>query len=155
MMLRRRRRRGTALVESAMVYPVLFLLVLGIVILGISVFRYQQVAHIAREASRWAAVHGARYSRETGMPTTTPQSVYTNVIVPQAAGMGLDGITHSVVWTTNQEQTHSMVVIDPATGNDKVVTVANTVSVTVTYSWNTGLFGTVPVSSTSVMVMSF
>jgi Flp pilus assembly protein TadG len=155
MMLRRHRRRGSALVESAMVYPVLFLLVLGIVILGISVFRYQQVAHIAREGSRWAAVHGARYSRETGLPKTTPQSVYDKVIVPQAAGMGLDGITYAVTWTTNQEQTHSAVVIDPATGNDKVVTVANTVSVTVTYSWNTGLFGTIPVSSTSVMVMSF
>jgi len=33
-------RRGTVLAESAMIYPVLFLLVLAIILLGLSVFRY-------------------------------------------------------------------------------------------------------------------
>jgi hypothetical protein len=32
---------------------------------------------------------------------------------------------------------------------------ANTVTVTVTYTWNTGLFGTIPVSSSSTMPMSY
>jgi hypothetical protein len=33
--------------------------------------------------------------------------------------------------------------------------VVNSVSVTVTYSWNTGLFGVIPVSSTSKVPMSY
>ena len=36
-----------------------------------------------------------------------------------------------------------------------VVSRANTVTVTVTYTWNTGLFGTIPVSSSSTMPMSY
>lgn len=56
MKLNRHARRGTVLVESAVVYPVVFLIVVSIILLGTAVFRFQQVAHIAREASRWASV---------------------------------------------------------------------------------------------------
>jgi hypothetical protein len=61
----------------------------------------------------------------------------------------------TVVWTVNNEQTASVVVIDPVTNKSKIETRANLVAVTVTYSWNTGLFGTIPVSSTAVMTMSY
>ena len=153
MMLRRRRRRGTVLVESAMIYPILFLMILGIILLGIGVFRYQQVAHIAREAARWASVHGARYAQETGQPAATANDVYNNVIVPQAAGMGLENLTYSITWDTSNTQTHTVTV---GTGSAATVqTVSNNVIVTVTYTWNTGLFGSIPVSSTSVTPMNY
>ena len=42
-----------------------------------------------------------------------------------------------------------------AAGAKQVGSVTNTVSVTVTYSWNTILFGTIPVSSTSVTPISY
>ena len=153
MMLRRRRRRGTVLVESAMIYPILFLMILGIILLGIGVFRYQQVAHIAREAARWASVHGARYAQETGQPAATVNDVYNNVIVPQAAGMGLDNLNYSVTWDTSNAQTHTTVV--GSGSGSSVVTVTNNVIVTVTYTWNTGLFGSLPISSTSVTPMNY
>jgi Flp pilus assembly protein TadG len=149
MMLRRRQRRGTILVESAMIYPVLFLLILAIILLGIGVFRYQQVAHIAREASRWASVHGAKYAQETGSTAATPTDVYNNVIVPQAAGMGLENLNYSVTWDTSNAQTRVALV------NNNVATISNNVVVTVTYTWNTGLFGSIPVSSTSVTPMNY
>ena len=153
MMLRRkeRQRPGATLLESALVYPVLFLIVIGIIILGIGVFRYQQVSHIAREASRWAVVHGDIYRRENGLATlTTANQVYTNAIQPQAASMKLTGLTYSVTWNdTTQRRSRSETV------NGVVVSRANTVTVTVTYTWNTGLFGTIPVSSSSTMPMSY
>ena len=166
MMRNRKVRRGTILVEAAFVYPVLFLIVLAIILLGLSVFRYQQVAHISREASRWASVHGTLYAKErtaSGTPTTaaTPQDVYDNAIVPYAAGMQAEGITYSVTWNTDangnpiKTPTRIIQVVDSATGLTKDAAVSNTVTVTVTYTWNTGLFGTLPVSSTSVNTISY
>jgi Flp pilus assembly protein TadG len=153
MMLRRKQqqRRGSTLLESALVYPVLFLIVLGIIFLGIAVFRYQQVSHISREASRWAAVHGALYKQEQGRPSlTTASDVYTNSIQAQAVSMQLSGLVYSVEWNdTTQRRSRSVTV------NGVVASRANTVTVTVTYTWNTGLFGTIPVSSSSTMPMSY
>jgi len=159
MMLRRQRRqrRGSILIESAIVYPVLFLIVLGIIVLSLAVFRYQQVAHITREATRWAAVHGAKYAEDNKPKTAaTPQDVFDNAIKPHAVGMGLTSanMTYQVTWNESNAQTTSHVVTQPD-GTKKTVTKANTVTVKVTYRWNTGVFGTIPVSSTSVMIMAY
>lgn len=161
MLLRRKVRTGTILIESALVYPVLFLLVLGIILIGLAVFRYQQVAHISREASRWASVHGSQYARENKTTAATPQDVYDNAIAPQAAGMQNGAITYSVTWNTDaagnpdKNPTRVVQVTDPITGLSKEVLRSNTVTVTVTYTWNTGLFGTIPVTSTSVNTISY
>ena len=163
MMLRRQRRqrRGSILIESAIVYPVLFLIVLGIIVMSLAVFRYQQVAHITREATRWAAVHGAKYAEDHKgdiPPATaaTAQDVFDNAIRPHAVGMGLTSanMTYEVTWNENNAQTTSHVVTQPD-GTKKTVTKANTVTVKITYRWNTGVFGTIPVSSTSVMIMAY
>jgi Flp pilus assembly protein TadG len=155
MMLRRQRRTGAALVETALVYPILFLLVLGIIMLGIGVFRYQQVAHAAREGARWAAVHGAKYAQETGNPAATPQDVFDTVILPQMARVSSANISYAVTWNQDNRQTYSYVYTNPTTGETSVRSRQNTVSVTVGYSWDTGFFGVIPVSSTTVMTMSY
>jgi Flp pilus assembly protein TadG len=153
-------RTGTILVESAMIYPVLFLLLLAVIMLGMSVFRYQQVAHISREASRWASVHGAMYSSEQNVPPTTPQDVYNNAIAPQAIGMGSDALTYSVTWNLDangnpdQNPTRTVTVVDTVTGLTKVVPQSNIVTVNVTYQWDT-IFGTIPVSCTSVNIIYY
>jgi Flp pilus assembly protein TadG len=155
MMMRRQRRTGAALVETAVVYPVLFLIVLGIIMLGIGVFRYQQVAHAAREGARWAAVHGYKYSQETKNPAATPDDVYENAIKPQLSGAKESLTTYSVTWDQSNKQSYSYVYTDPANGQTRVRERSNTVSVTVRYSWNTIFFGVIPVSSTTVMTMSY
>lgn len=62
-MLRRlrvgRARRGQALVELALVFPLLVLLIAGIIVIGIGIFYQQQVTNAAREAARYASVHSA------------------------------------------------------------------------------------------------
>ena len=158
MLLNRRQhqRSGATLVESAFVYPVVFLVMLGIVLVGIAVFRYQQVAHAAREGARWAAVRGATFSRENpALPPGTAANVFTYGVQPHASAMGLKPSDVTVVWTNNNEQTSSVVVVDPVTGKSKIATKINTVAVTVRYSWNTGLFGTIPVSSTAIMPINY
>ena len=88
MMLRRKKERpGTILVESAFVYPVLFLTLLATILLGLAVFRFQQVTHMAREGSRWASVHGEQYAKENNTTAATPQDVYDKAIAPFGAGM--------------------------------------------------------------------
>jgi len=154
MLLRRRRQRtGAVLVETALVYPVLFVIVFGIITLGIAVFRYQQVAHAAREGARYAAVHGKRYHDETGNPAATAATIYTNAIAPHVSDLKSPDLTYAVTWTTSNDQTSTTTVI--VGGQTKLVTKTNTVSVTVTYRCHTGLFGTIPVSSTYVMPMSY
>jgi len=155
MMMKRQRRTGAALVETALIYPILFLLILGIILMGITVFRYQQVAHAAREGARYACVHGDKYHEETGNAAATDATIYTNAIEPQIAGMHSDNVTYSVTWNQSNKQTYSYVYTDPSTGKTSVKARANTVTVTVSYSWNTGLFGVIPVSSTTVMNMSY
>ena len=56
-MLRRRNCRGQTMVELALVAPLFFMVIFGIIILGIGVFYQQQVAHAAREAARFAIVN--------------------------------------------------------------------------------------------------
>lgn len=50
-------RRGQALVEFALIAPLLFLMLGGIMTLGIGVFYQQQLTNAAREAARYAAIH--------------------------------------------------------------------------------------------------
>lgn len=54
-----RRPRGQALVEFALVTPLLVVLLGGIVIFGVGVFYQQQLTNAAREAARYASIHSA------------------------------------------------------------------------------------------------
>jgi Flp pilus assembly protein TadG len=156
MLLRRTRRPGTVVVESAVIYPVLFMLLLGIVIIGLTIFRYQQCAHAAREGARWASVHGSAYCREQSKPATTDQDVIDNAVSPQFAGIASGTeMTCTVVWPNGQNPTRTVNVVDPITGLTEVTALSNTVEVTVTYSWNAGFFGTLTVASKSVNQMMY
>ena len=82
-----RARRGATLVESAFVLSVLFFLLLAVVVGGYGVLRYQQLALLAREGARYAAVHGGQYAQETGNPAATADDVYKNAILPYAVNL--------------------------------------------------------------------
>src|SRR6516165_2943741 len=99
------RRRGATVVECAIIYPITFLLMLGLIIGGLGVFRYQEISSVAREGARWASVHGYQSAQEanpTGAATlTTANDVYTNAIKPQADAANLDppSLSYSVSYT--------------------------------------------------------
>ncbi len=96
-MLRRVRDEGQDLVEFALIAPLLFLLLFGILEFGVVIWRYNTVANAAREGARAAAVFylpGGEAGREAkavqaaddyaqrlgDIPITTTAHVYTMTV---------------------------------------------------------------------------
>lgn len=141
-------RRGAVLVESAIVYPLVFLLLLGLIVGGMGAFRYQEVAALAREGARWASVHGGQYHLETGLPAATEESIYKDAILPRATALIPEYLNCKVTW--DKDNWPSRVVSD--NGGAK----GNTVSVTVTYRWlPKSPVGPITLSSTAVVPMAY
>ena len=147
---RHNKRRGAAAVEFAVVGSAAFLILIGLLVGGLGVFRYQQIASLARNASRWACVHGTSYATFTGNPAASASDVYNNAIEPYATGLNLSKLSYSVSWSNSNSPSYMAVV----SGN--TVSVANTVAVTVNYQWLPEAFlGAKTLSSSSVSVMSY
>ena len=130
MLARRRSSKGAVALESALVLPTLFFIIMTVLVSGMGVFRYQQMAYLAREGARYASVHGGQYATATGNSAATSTSVYTNAIQPNAVALDLTQLTYSVTWNTTNYPYH--VVTD---ANNNLVKVTNTVTVTVSYHW--------------------
>jgi Flp pilus assembly protein TadG len=142
-------RRGAAAVEFAIAAPILFFLVLAIMIGSQGVFRYHQVASLAREGSRWASVHGGQYEQETGQPAATPQDVYDNAILPAATTLNPKHLTYTVTW----DESNMPLEVD----EDVQQPFGNTVTVTVNYQWfpDMLLIGPYNLTSSSTAQMSY
>jgi Flp pilus assembly protein TadG len=150
MRLRSEPRAGATAVECAVVYSLTFLLLFGLIVGGLGVFRYQQIASLAREATRWAAVHGAQYQAETGQRAATPRDVFDKAVAPNAVALDLRQLSYTVTWDADNGPYHTTVV------NGDVVAVTNTVTVQLTYQWfPEAFFGGVTLTSSSTVPMSY
>lgn len=78
--------RGQALVEFVLIAPMLFLLVGGIISLGIGVFYQQQVTNAAREAARYAAIH----SETSQCPTVSNREPHDSMLPPDIVDFDCD-----------------------------------------------------------------
>jgi Flp pilus assembly protein TadG len=149
MRLHTQSRRGATLVEFALVGPLTLLLMIGLLVGGMGIFRYQEVASLARMSSRYASVHGTQYQVDTGQPAATAQDIYNNVIVPQNVSLDLSQVQYSVTWNTDNRPYHTVI------SNGNVVPVTNMVTVTITYQWIPEAYlGGITLTSTSVTPMS-
>jgi hypothetical protein len=92
-------RRGAAIVEMAIIGPIFFFILIGLIVAGLGVFRYQQVTALACESARWASVHGPNYSRVTGLPKADSEALLANVIRPRASGLDLSKLTCELEWS--------------------------------------------------------
>jgi Flp pilus assembly protein TadG len=138
-------RPGAITLEAALVYPILFMLTLGVIVFGLGVSRYQQVAALAREGARLASVQGQQYQKTTGKAAATQTSI-TTYIKSQAIGFDKSKLNVVVTWSPDNNTSHLV------SGQ----AVQNTVSVTVSYTWSPEVYGSaVTLTSTSVMPMSF
>jgi hypothetical protein len=148
------RRRGASLAEAAITYSVVLLLTLGVIIVGLGVYRYQVIASLAREGTRWASVHGGQYHQETGGAMATQCSVYTTAILPKAVGLDTTRLSCSqFAW--GDPYNSGMPTYDDGSGLAPNV-VTNTVTVTVTYTWVPEAYlPAVTLSSTSVMPVQY
>ncbi len=77
---------GQALVEVALVLPLLMMLLTGIIVFGIGLFFQQQVTNAAREAARYASLHSATAQCPTVSHLTpkTPPTSYVACDTPAA-----------------------------------------------------------------------
>ena len=145
------RRSGATVVEAAFVYPVLFLLVLGLLVGAGGIFRYSQLASLAREGARYASVHGTQYADEMGVAAPTPDQIFNNVIAPMAVSFDTTQMGYSITYNTTNWPYQTTL-----DSNNNVVPIQNTVTVTLTYQWVPEAFlGGITLSSTSVMPMSY
>jgi Flp pilus assembly protein TadG len=136
MRLKTRSRRAATMVEFALVGSLTFLLIVGLIVGGAGVFRFAEVASIAREASRQASVHGTQYAKTTKNNAWTQTDVYNNVIEPQAVALNLGNLTYSV-------------------SPSPVPSPYQTVTVTITYQWIPEAYlGGITLTSTSTTVVS-
>lgn len=112
-------RRGATVVEVAIVAPLTFMMLIGLMVGGAGTFRYQQVSTLAQEGARWASVRGPNYKARTGNPMPSAQEVFQNAIRPFATSIDLDQLQYSV--TRDSENA--------------------TVTVTLNYTWLPEAFG--------------
>jgi Flp pilus assembly protein TadG len=93
--LRRQSRRGATLVEFALVAPLGFLLILGIIVSGIVVTNYIQLTNAARDGARLAAICGSGVNlaapATTQLPTVSvcsPSDAATGACAANGKGIG-------------------------------------------------------------------
>ena len=85
------KRRAALAVEMAVVLPVLLFLLLMLIVGGIGVFRYQQVACLAREGARWGSVPTRQLGRWTPARLRPPSKrFFQNAVLPLAVGHGCE-----------------------------------------------------------------
>jgi Flp pilus assembly protein TadG len=146
-------RRGATTVETAVVLFVWFLLLFGILLGGVMVFDYQQVAWLSREASRRASVRGSQYAADTGNVSPTRADLLQNVVLPLATALDpnqltlevflVDGSTGAV---TDWDSSNKAVYVVLSDGSK----VANRVRVRVTYVWTPSFVNGGPISMQSI-----
>lgn len=145
-----RRRRGAAMVEGAIVLSVALMLTLGVMILALGVYRYNQVASLARQAARYASVHGSQYAADTGNTMATQDSINKDFVQPRAFGMDTSQLTCTVNWDDASEL--PIYLANPTTGQY----LRNRVKVTISYNWVPEAYlGSITLTSTSVIEMSY
>jgi Flp pilus assembly protein TadG len=145
------RRSGATVVECAVVYPVIFLVVLALLVGAAGIFRYSQLSSLSREAARYASVHGGQYAKEMNVTAPTPSDIYNNAVLARAEGLDTTQLSYSITYNTSNMPFHTTL-----DSSNNVIPIQNTVTVTLTYNWvPEALLGGITLSSTSVMPMTY
>jgi Flp pilus assembly protein TadG len=146
----RRNKSGQTLAEFALLVPVFFFVLIGIVDLASVIYTYSQVAYSASAGARWASVRGSTYACSTCTPTGPAAA---GDVTTYVRGVGTwpnagSAATVSTTWTGNGCQGG----ISNCPGS--------IVQVSVQYSYQLGLPGgfftavTLPLTATTQMVIT-
>jgi Flp pilus assembly protein TadG len=167
----RPRRQGGVIMESALIYPISFFLLFALMVGGMGIFRYQEVAHLARECARFASTHGGTYAKENAsaiaaktLPTVDEQYL-KDLVANNSVSLDKTKLSVQVNISTNTgtydwddtSDTKNRSPTSSTVKNNAQVTMQNTVSVTVGYQWMPELYlvGPITLQSTAVMPMSY
>jgi hypothetical protein len=94
---RRSTRRGAVVFEAAFAYPAAFFIILITVIGGFGIFRYQEVAYLAREGARYGSTHGARFRSDAAEGVGTPGTADGSSTVTTTLSDGSTQ-TYTILW---------------------------------------------------------
>jgi hypothetical protein len=102
-MRRRHGARGQALVEFTLVFPILAMVLFGIISIGLWVFYQQQLSSAAREAARYAAIHSASAQCPTvsKLNPQAPPTTYYRCDRPEDGWPLMVGAGRAAVWGMN------------------------------------------------------
>jgi hypothetical protein len=133
-------------VECAIVLPVTFFLIVALIVGGMGMFRYQEVATLAREGARYGSTHGHQYRKDAGLPVGAAADwsadIYNNAIVPQIVSLDTSQLSYQVSWPD--------VINQPGKPDNWP---GSKVDVTVTYQWFPELYLIGPITLTSTSSM--
>jgi hypothetical protein len=160
------RRPAAVTVEFALVSGLAFFVILAMMIGGLGVFRYQEVAHLAREGARFASTHGGRYTLDglpasTGVPAIASNTDMQNYLTPKSTLLDPSQTQITVSWSAPKTITPNnipyYVDTDPTLNPPGQKVIRNFVSVTVSYQWVPELYliGPINLTSTSTVAMSY
>ncbi len=163
---RSRPRRAATTVEFAVICPATLLILFGLFVGGLGVFRYQEVSHLAREGARYASTHGGRYQQEgiaqqSGAPAVTSSADLSSYLAGKTVLLDPSKLTVDVSWTAPSSYTPrnlpTYMDTNPNLDPPGQAVINNNVVVTVTYQWFPELYlvGPINLSCTSKMPMSY
>jgi hypothetical protein len=139
-------RSGAVSVENAIILPLTFFLILALYVGANGVFRYQEVATLAREGARYASTHGYQSRKDRGLPPGTAddwrQDIYDNGVSPYIANLDTGSLTCTCTWPD--------VVNQPGKPDNWP---GSKVDVTITYQWFPELYLIGPITLTSTSSM--
>ena len=139
-------RPAATVLETAFVLPAAFLLVFSLCVGAMGIFRYQEVATLAREGARYASTHGYQHRKDAGLSTGTSTDwgtdIYNNGIAPYLVCLDGDRLTYQVNWPD--------VINQPGKPDNWP---GSKVEVTITYKWFPELYLVGPITLTSTSSM--
>jgi Flp pilus assembly protein TadG len=157
------------MVEAAVILPITCLLTIGMIIGALGIYRYQEVAHLAREGARYAATHGGRYQQDglpasTGVPAITDSNSLLSYLTQETSALDPNYLTVAISWETMDSSGTRATApgnyptyVDTTTQIPGQVVKQNYAVVTVTYTWfpEAFLVGPITLRSTAKMPMSY
>jgi Flp pilus assembly protein TadG len=163
---RSRRRRGATVVEFAIIAPVVLVCIFAQIVGGMGIFRYLEVAHLAREGARYSSTHGGMYRQEgietqTGIPAITSSSDLRSYLAGKTVLLDPSQLEVSVSWSApgnyNPANMPTYTDTNPNLIPPGQIVISNNVIVTVKYQWLPEYFkiGPITLTSTSNMPMSY
>jgi hypothetical protein len=155
--------RGQAMVEFALIFPIFILLLVGLFDLGRVIWVNDTLATAAREAARYAIVHGAKSLCPVG--PGTPGTVSVSCPNPSPSRQSIKDVAHTWASGTSANVTVHVCygVVTSCTGDTDALNATNTrgtpVMVTVTSSVGLSLpslvgFSGFDLSATSTMLVN-
>lgn len=110
------RRRSQGLVEFALVAPIMFLVILGIMEIARAAWQENTLAFAAREGTRYAIVHGASSTSPSGPGSATFNGVDQDTGVNNAVLKYTNGVVSNVTiksaWPDGDNQRNHRVTVD-------------------------------------------